>query len=104
MTDDEVKSKQEETLNNLKKYNKERNTEIADDPEEILNELSEDLAKDDHFEEAMQKLTEINEELGLYDEPEKPFVHHICEFCGDIVYPGQVHGLGFCKEKIQYEQ
>ena len=35
MTKDEINKKQEETLNNLKKYNKTRNTEIVDDPEEI---------------------------------------------------------------------
>ena len=33
MTKDEINKKQEETLNNLKKYNKTRKTEVVDDIE-----------------------------------------------------------------------
>ena len=86
MSDDGTKSKQEETLNNLKKYNKERNTKIVDVTEELVVEFYE------------------QETTPGVDETEDLSVPYVCEHCGSIVYLGQIHGLGFCKEKFQYQE
>lgn len=219
MTNDEINKKQEETLNNLKKYNKTRNTEIVDDPEEIkweaptrelviedgnvydsffapdpeeklLDDFFEELAKDDPEptfssndplyqhgnlsddpEEDSPKLTLVHREeseiyvedpseyteieVVPYSEPDNDFYEEdepiedieqawdnatirgvtaleaqdtlnkergisvaeetepegynyyvpplLCQWCGALAYPGQIHGLGHCKEKIVYE-
>jgi len=154
MTKDEVNKKQEETLNNLKKYNKERNTEIADDMEgnptvvtqwtdevkgtelsDIMDwaienltedpfELStlfrmireyainvhesrmHDLAKSQKFIEA----DEIGDDLPDNDWQDVEITDNhplglllLCQYCGSVAYQGQIHGMGYCKEKVQYE-
>jgi len=171
MNNDEIKDKQEETLNNLKKYNKVRKTEIVDDPEEIkipsageILEYADRLRERGRYIEPTEgfkvkaRIKEIRNPIpGLLDnepasdlEDGKPFwatkpnvafdlakfdddvyaseddseeleepetlivgdsvnpvmerpVIAICEFCGNFRYFGQLHGLGYCREKIQYE-
>ncbi len=75
MTKDEFQKKQEETLNALRQYNKDRETQIIEEP--------------------------VSETLEIEEKFIKP---RICHFCNTVAYPGQIHGLGFCKEKVQYEQ
>jgi hypothetical protein len=136
MTNNEIKKKQEETLENLKKYNKERNTEIVDDPEEVLlNELLDEVGYDAGMgsgvfdnepktaDEAIRKYLDLDEAKVSQDfidnlrntganwdddevepDPGSRTVSHFCEFCGSVAYQGQIHGLGYCKEKVQYEQ
>lgn len=114
MTNDEIKNRQEETLNNLKKYNETRKTEVIDDQSDTVNKEGditvietnkEDL---DKFVAATQEV--LDDQYALMEkhnlksvtvEIRKPY---ICEHCGNIAYQGQIHGLGFCKEKTQYEQ
>ena len=98
MTDDEVKNKQEETLKNLEKYNKDRKTEIIDDPDEkpLMQEWLDEQER-------------LNKERGItvdYEtEPEEKLImSHVCPYCGTMAYMGQIHGIGYCREKVQYEQ
>jgi DNA gyrase/topoisomerase IV subunit A len=82
MTNDEIKDNQEivkiqqETLKNLEKFNEKRKTEIVNEPEE---------------EEVVQP-------------EEKLTISHICPYCGMLAYQGQIHGLGYCREKVQYQE
>jgi hypothetical protein len=147
MTDDEIKNKQEETLNNLKKYNKERKTEIVDDKPETREQRRDRLAIERRDNDEPSEYTDIEvdapesewieEQFGQLPEPiteitgdsvnpvmEKQPMQEwldesdrlnkergitvvptpICEFCGNFAYQGQLHGMGYCREKIQYEQ
>jgi hypothetical protein len=133
MTEEEIKSKQEETLNNLKKYNKERKTEIVDDKPETREQRRDRLAiergaieRRDNDEPSEYTDIEVDapesewieEQFGQLPEPitemtgdsvnpimERQNVHNmICEYCGNYTYQGQLHGPGYCKEKVQYEQ
>jgi len=141
MTNDELKDKQEQTLNQLKKYNKQRKTEIVDDRSiasvdevaELQNEASSMLSRDSKPRDIQPiKSVEVKAEIkairhpipGLLDddtddldnidgprdffededEQEKPLISHICPYCGQLAYQNQLHGLGYCKEKTQYEQ
>ena len=88
MTNDEAKSKQEETLNNLKKYNKTRKTEIVEDESSI--------------QEVLELAPEVIE--GVEESYVPPVMSHRCPYCGTMAYVGQIHGMGYCKEKVQYEQ
>jgi hypothetical protein len=154
MTDDEIKSKQEETLNNLKKYNKDRKTEIVDDPNDPDNfdgpepewldvdiEIVDDIEgnptvvtqwaeepRDIEPTEVVRvkaKIREVQHPIPglLDDEPQAPMQEWldesdrlneergitvvptpICQSCGNFAYQGQLHGPGYCREKVQYEQ
>ena len=105
MTDDEIKSKQEETLKNLKKYNEDRKTKIVDDPEEILDSLLEELGNEPDIIGVQVEILPIDELTSeVTESEEKLIISHICPYCGNIAYIGQIHGLGYCKEKTQYEQ
>ena len=138
MTNDEAKSKQEETLNNLKKYNKTRKTEVVDDIEgnrrasqyRALAESAIDIEDDDDLNTVLdtlrkarkhvakthhsQETTWTKEEIEaarlislVEDDAEvvaEPIMSHLCPYCGTMAYMGQIHGMGYCKEKVQYEQ
>ena len=140
MTNDEAKSKQEETLNNLKKYNKTRKTEVVDDIEGNPTVVTQwrDIEPTESFE-AKARITKVRKPIpGLLDnEPAKqdfdanettwtkeeieaarlislveddaevvaePIMSHLCPYCGTMAYMGQIHCMGYCKEKVQYEQ
>lgn len=63
-------------------------------------------------EETLRRLQEFSDKRKTkiiadeeHEAPEvKAVLPNICEFCGDVLHLGQVHGLGYCKEKVQYEQ
>ena len=166
-----LKSRQEETLNNLKKYNEGRKTKIVDEvvtgswkdakgvlqglsdepvedtirrnrdiprgerpyrfepdkeperidePEEILEDdgqpmwatkpnVAFDLAKFDDDDYASEDdPEELEAETLIVGDSVNPVMERqitpICEYCGSLAYPGQLHGLGYCREKIKYEQ
>lgn len=135
MTEDEIKSKQEETLKNLNKFNENRKTEMIDDSseEEVIvsgwpteEEIEAARKIVAAFERAEKGVTippmqewldaqdALNKERGISiveeTEPVAITDNHplglplLCQWCGDQAYPGQIHGLGYCKEKIKYEQ
>ncbi len=158
MTNDEVKDKQEETLNNLKKYNEVRKTEIVDDKPETkeqrrdrisLTRREESFTEEDPSEYTKIKVVpylgddpvlpevefepvgpDVDDELETITEiveksiieaaeaegaPDVPQAYQftppsldfglplLCQYCGNVAYQGQIHGLGYCREKIQYE-
>ena len=114
MTNDEIKNKQEETLNNLKKYNESRKTEIVDEPnEDVLTtfERAERGVPKPPMQEWLDEQDRLSEEMGITviyetepDAEEKMIMSHICPYCGTMAYIGQIHGLGYCKEKPQYQE
>ena len=132
MTDDEIKDKQEETLNQLKKYNNTRKTEIVEDTEGnptvvtqwtdgIKEPMQEFLdAQDELNKECGISIVETNEEdlekfrqegelapeviEGVEESYVPPVMSHLCPYCGTMAYVGQIHGMGYCKEKVSYEQ
>ena len=62
--------------------------------------------RDDKELELVKKINEEDESVSLTDlveAPEVPPKVHLCPYCNNIEYRGQVHGLGFCKEKPHYE-
>lgn len=96
MTNDELKDKQAETLKGLKKHNTERKTEIVNDtdgkPTTVTQYKDEDSQQND------------TPDMEMVEPEEKLIMSHVCPYCGTMAYIGQIHGLGYCKEKPQYEQ
>lgn len=147
MTNDEIKSKQEETLKNLEKYNEDRKTNIVNYSEEGFYEEDEPI---EDIEQAwnnakirgvtakptekppMQKWLnaqdELNKQRGIsvvetnkedlekfrqekelapevVEGVEEGYVPPLlCQYCGSVAYQGQIHGLGYCREKVQYQE
>ncbi len=83
MEKDEFQKKQEETLRRIRDFSDKRKTEIVEEIEEPVDDV---------------EAPQVEEETYV------PLVTHVCEFCGGLAYIGQIHGLGYCKEKIQYEE
>ena len=134
MTEEEFKSKQEETLNRLNKFNEDRKTEIVDDPNDPDNfdgpepewfDVDIEIVDDNDFYEEDEPIENILDafergEKGVTVPPMQEWLDEsdrlnkergvtispppICQFCANFVYQGQLHGPGYCKEKVQYEQ
>ena len=47
------------------------------------------------------RLVDAGENVEIVEEP---VMSHLCPYCGTMAYVGQIHGMGYCKEKVQYEQ
>jgi DNA-directed RNA polymerase subunit RPC12/RpoP len=124
MTSDEIRKKQEETLNRLKIYNINRQTNIIDEPVNREHEVKCTRCGGTGIEPGPSFHGEIDDELSpmqeWLDEQDKranergPLVEdqipevkeqmsHICPYCGTMAFVGQLHGLGFCIEKVHYE-
>ena len=122
MTNEEIQKKQKETLEALNKFNNERKTKIVED--EPVEKILEDFERGEKgvVKPSMEKWLEAQENSQPQDIPETPtlfiekpnpdaegpeeklIMSHICPYCGTMAYIGQIHGLGYCKEKLQYEQ
>lgn len=127
MTNEEIQKKQKETLEALNKFNNERKTKIVEEDEEEDEPVEKILEAFERGEKGvtkppMEKWLEVQENSQPQDIPETPtlfiekpnpdsegseeklIMSHICPYCGTMAYIGQIHGLGYCKEKLQYEQ
>jgi hypothetical protein len=105
MTEEEIKNKKDPwipTPEELEKLKENLAVKIEHDTNLLIkNRQQETLKNLEKYNESRK--TEI---VGDSVNPvmERPAAIEVCEFCANFVYPGQLHGLGYCKEKIQYEQ
>lgn len=125
MTNDEINRKQKETLEALNKYNKERKTAIVDEPDASVEDILSSFERGEKgvtkpsmqewldAQQPDQQQDELSQDETVFIERPKPsespaedklIMSHICPYCGTMAYIGQIHGLGYCKEKVQYEQ
>ena len=68
-------------------------------PQEFFDKLHNSKA-DDKYAEQDDKLVEQVNEAALRPYTAPP----VCPYCANFVYQGQIHCMGYCREKVQYEQ
>jgi hypothetical protein len=97
LTDDEIRIFQETAKKfGLMPENKE---ELPEPITEITGNTVNPVMEKQPMQEWLDESDRLNKERGITVVPTP-----ICEFCGNFAYQGQLHGMGYCREKIQYEQ